>query len=160
MGAALQDSSILQLRLVQHHRAASLANFLRRMGADEWVLGVAVAVYSLGEMVGSAVGKLATKRLREAPAGPRRCLLETMVFGVVGSILYVVADDVGQSPNLRAWAPWVVVCVELTSSTSTPSTQRDRWRGVPIPLDRARSVIARTRRIIRCTGHWFPHRSS
>ena len=93
----------------------SLANYLRRMGADEWVLGVAVAVYSLGEMVGSAVfGKLMTKRLREAPAtGPRRCLLETMVFGVVGSILYVVADDVGQSPNLRAWAPWVVVCVEI-----------------------------------------------
>ena len=29
----------------------SLANYLRRMGADEWVLGVAVAVYSLGEMV-------------------------------------------------------------------------------------------------------------
>ena len=89
----------------------SLANYLRRMGADEWVLGVAVAVYSLGEMVGSAVfGKLMTKRLREAPAtGPRRCLLETMVFGVVGSILYVVADDVGQSPNLRNWAPWVVV---------------------------------------------------
>ena len=93
----------------------SLANYLRRMGAEEWVLGVAVAVYSLGEMVGSAVfGKLMTKRLREAPAtGPRRCLLETMVFGVVGSILYVVADDVGQSPNLRAWAPWVVVCVEI-----------------------------------------------
>ena len=89
----------------------SLANYLRRMGAEEWVLGVAVAVYSLGEMVGSAVfGKLMTKRLREAPAtGPRRALLETMVFGVVGSILYVVADDVGQSPNLRAWAPWVVV---------------------------------------------------
>ena len=89
----------------------SLANYLRRMGAEEWVLGVAVAVYSLGEMVGSAVfGKLMTKRLREAPAtGPRRCLLETMVFGVVGSILYVVADDVGQSPNLRNWAPWVVV---------------------------------------------------
>ena len=37
----------------------SLANYLRRMGADEWVLGVAVAVYSLGEMVGS-------KGLREA----------------------------------------------------------------------------------------------
>ena len=111
----------------------SLANYLRRMGADEWVLGVAVAVYSLGEMVGSAVfGKLMTKRLREAPAtGPRRCLLETMVFGVVGSILYVVADDVGQSPNLRAWAPWVVVCEEIKilrhahAIDATPA----RWRG-------------------------------
>ena len=89
----------------------SLANYLRRMGAEEWVLGVAVAVYSLGEMVGSAVfGKIITKRLREQPAtGPRRALLETMVFGVVGSVLYVVADGVGQNLYMRPYAPWVVV---------------------------------------------------
>jgi len=89
----------------------SLANYLRRMGAEEWVLGVAVAVYSLGEMVGSAVfGKIITKRLREQPeTGPRRALLETMVFGVVGSVLYVLADGVGQDPVLRFYAPWVVV---------------------------------------------------
>ena len=129
----------------------SLANYLRRMGADEWVLGVAVAVYSLGEMVGSAVfGKLMTKRLREAPAtGPRRCLLETMVFGVVGSILYVVADDVGQSPTLRAWAPWVVVCVEIKilrhdhAIDATPA----RWRGYDgsSPLDGASAATSSPR---------------
>ena len=117
----------------------SLANYLRRMGAEEWVLGVAVAVYSLGEMVGSAVfGKLMTKRLREAPAtGPRRCLLETMVFGVVGSILYVVADDVGQSPNLRAWAPWVVVCVEINKCVGCTSPSHFSAMTLPSWLGRA-----------------------
>ena len=119
----------------------SLANYLRRMGADEWVLGVAVAVYSLGEMVGSAVfGKLMTKRLREAPAtGPRRCLLETMVFGVVGSILYVVADDVGQSPNLRAWAPWVVVVGRFLGGIWTGG-KIDRRRAGRGPPSRRREV--------------------
>ena len=73
----------------------SLANYLRRMGAEEWVLGVAVAVYSLGEMVGSAVfGKIITKRLREQPAtGPRRALLETMVFGVLPIAAHGTAEQ-------------------------------------------------------------------
>ena len=70
MGAALQDPSIFPC-VVQHHRAVA-GELLEAQGADERVLGVAVAVYSLGEMVGSAVfGKLMTKRLgarRRAPA--------------------------------------------------------------------------------------------
>ena len=63
----------------------SIALYLERMGAAEWVLGVAVAVYSLGEMVGSAVfGRAMTRALREDPAaGPRTALLQTMVRGRV-----------------------------------------------------------------------------
>lgn len=90
----------------------SIANYLARMGAPPFVLGVAVASYSLGEMVGSAVfGRQMTRVMRTDPdVGPRSILLRTICFGVVGSTLYVVADVLGQGTDAqRAAAPWVVV---------------------------------------------------
>ena len=88
--------------------------------AEPYVLGIAVAVYSLGEMVrvlraaraelllqvGSAVfGKAMTRALRRDPTvGPRTCLLWTMVFGVLGSALYVAADALGRAEATRAAA--------------------------------------------------------
>ena len=89
----------------------SIANYLARMGAEEYVLGVAVAVYSLGEMVGSAVfGRAMTRALRDRPdSGPRDILLQTIVFGIFGSSLYVAADVLGQDARFRPVAPWVVV---------------------------------------------------
>ncbi|KAJ1459039.1 major facilitator superfamily domain-containing protein [Pelagophyceae sp. CCMP2097] len=72
----------------------SLAPYLDRLGAPQWVLGVAVAIYSVGEMVGSIVfGRAMVNAMRTDPAdGPRKCLVMTIVFGVVGSALYVLAD--------------------------------------------------------------------
>ena len=99
----------------------SIANYLDRMGAEEYVLGVAVAVYSLGEMVGSAVfGRAMTRVLRSDPdVGPRTVLLRTIVFGVVGSALYVAADDLGQRPAYRPYAPWVVVAARFLGGVWT-----------------------------------------
>ena len=86
------------------------------MGAEPYVLGIAVAVYSLGEMVGSAVfGRAMTRALRRDPnTGPRTCLLWTMVFGVAGSALYVAADALGDVEATRHMAPWVAIGAEST----------------------------------------------
>ena len=99
----------------------SIALYLERIGAAQWVLGVAVAVYSLGEMVGSAVfGRAMTRALREDPAaGPRTALLQTMFFGVAGSALYVAADGLGRSEATRSIAPAVVVAGRFLGGVRT-----------------------------------------
>ena len=45
--------------------------------------------------------------------------LRTIVFGVVGSALYVAADDLGQRPAYRPYAPWVVVAARFLGGVWT-----------------------------------------
>lgn len=86
----------------------SIAPYLARLGAPEYVLGVAVAVYSLGEMIGSVVFG---KWMSEASGASKRALLTSISIGAVGSILYVVADAVNN--------PWLVVVARLVSGMWT-----------------------------------------
>lgn len=86
----------------------SIAPYLNRLGAPEYILGVAVAVYSLGEMIGSTVFG---KWMSEASHASKRALLASIIVGAVGSILYVVADAAGN--------PWLVVVARLVSGVWT-----------------------------------------
>ena len=83
------------------------------MGAKEYVLGVAVAVYSLGEMIGSTVfGTWMTLAIQRDPdRGPKRALATTIAVGFLGSVLYVVADAKG--------SPGFVVAARLLSGIWT-----------------------------------------
>lgn len=93
----------------------SIAPYLSRLGAPEYVLGVAVAVYSLGEMIGSTYfGRWMTVAIQRDPArGPRRALASSIAIGFAGSILYVVADSSG------AYGPSLVVLARLLSGMWT-----------------------------------------
>jgi len=91
----------------------SIAPYLERMGAAEYVLGVAVAVYSLGEMVGSTIfGNWMSVAVRRDPdRGPKRALLTTILVGLLGSVLYVVAD--------AKQAPLLVIAARFLSGVWT-----------------------------------------
>ncbi|KAJ8601540.1 hypothetical protein CTAYLR_005205 [Chrysophaeum taylorii] len=102
----------------------SIAPYLARMGAPEYILGVAVAVYSLGEMIGSTYfGRWMTVAMREDPdSGPRRALLAAIAVGFLGSTAYVLADALrggAIAPSPYGFGPALVVVARLTTGIWT-----------------------------------------
>ncbi len=72
----------------------SLAPYLDRMGADPLFLGWTVATFCFGEMIGAlAFGKAYNVAATRYPKmGPAHVLTSSIMCGVVGSVLYVMAD--------------------------------------------------------------------
>lgn len=83
----------------------SLAPYLERMGADPLFLGWVVATFCFGEMVGAlAFGKAYNVASQRYPKmGPAHVLTSSIMCGVVGSVMYVMADTL-KSPWTCFWA--------------------------------------------------------
>ena len=77
----------------------SLAPYLDRMGAQPIFLSYTIAVFSFGEMVGAIFFGWLYNVFSDFPTGPTNVLCLTISCGIMGSVLYVLAD---------AWhAPWM-----------------------------------------------------
>jgi len=92
----------------------SIAPYLSALGTseDSMLLGWVVAVYSVGEMIGSvAFGALYSSNggsgggggWMDAARGPRGTLLSCILLGLVGSAMYVVAEPL-KNPWIVFWA--------------------------------------------------------
>ena len=82
----------------------SLAPYLERMGADPLFLGWTVATFCFGEMIGALVfGKAYNVvSLTHPEMGPAHVLTTSILCGVAGSVLYVMADTL-KSPWTCFW---------------------------------------------------------
>lgn len=82
----------------------SLAPYLDRMGAEPLFLGWTVATFCFGEMIGAlAFGKAYNEVNKHYPhKGPAHVLTMSIMCGVIGSVLYVIADTL-KSPWTCFW---------------------------------------------------------